>query len=50
MLWTILVIILILWALGFAFGGAAIGNMVHLLLLLALVVLIVQFMTERRSA
>jgi hypothetical protein len=47
MLWTILVILLVLWALGLiaSVGGAAI----HLLLVLALVVLVVQLLSGRRS-
>lgn len=48
MLWTILVIILVLWALGFAFGGAAVGNLVHLLLIVAAVVFVIQLVTGRR--
>jgi uncharacterized membrane protein YtjA (UPF0391 family) len=46
MLWTVLVILLILWALGFSFQVA--GGLVHLLLVVALVVLIVQLVTGRR--
>ncbi len=49
MLWTILLIILVLWALGFGFVPAA-GNLIHLLLVVALVVLIVQLVTGRRPA
>ncbi len=49
MLWTILLIILVLWALGFGFVPAA-GNLIHLLLVLAVVVLIVQLVTGRRPA
>ncbi|HMQ03420.1 MAG TPA: lmo0937 family membrane protein [Pyrinomonadaceae bacterium] len=49
MLWTILIIILVLWALGFGFGGAAVGNLVHLLLVVALIVLVVQLVTGRRG-
>ena len=47
MLWTILVILVVLWALGLlaSVGGAAI----HLLLVLALVVLVVQLLSGRRS-
>jgi hypothetical protein len=47
MLWTILVILLVLWALGLigSVGGAAI----HLLLVLAAVVLIAQFLSSRSS-
>ena len=47
MLWTILVIILALWLLGFigSIGGAAI----HLLLVLAAIVLIAQLVNGRSS-
>ena len=37
MLWTILVILLVMWALGFGFGVG--GNLIHILLLVAAVVL-----------
>ena len=50
MLWTILLVLLVLWALGFGFAGAAVGNLIHILLVLALVVLIVQLVTGRRAA
>lgn len=46
MLWTIILILLVLWALGFAFSG--IGNLIHILLVIAVVVLIVQLVTGRR--
>jgi hypothetical protein len=47
MLWTILVIILILWLVGFLghFGG----GLVHLLLVIAAIVLIIQLVTGRRA-
>jgi hypothetical protein len=47
MLWTILVIILVLWLLGFigSIGGAA----VHLLLVLAVIVLLAQLLGGRSS-
>jgi len=48
MLWTILLILLVMWALGFGFGVA--GNLVHILLVVALVVLIVQVLQGRRLA
>jgi uncharacterized protein DUF5670 len=48
MLWTIFVILLILALLGFI-NVYAIGNFVYLLLLAALVVLIIQLLTGRRS-
>ena len=50
MLWTIVLILLVLWALGFGFAGAAVGNLIHLLLVIAVVVLLVQLITGRRSA
>jgi hypothetical protein len=48
MLWTIFVILLIMWLLGFSFHIA--GSLVHLLLVVALVVLIVNLISGRRSA
>lgn len=46
MLWTIFVIVLVLWLLGFGFHVA--GGMIHLLLVVALVVLIYNLVTGRR--
>ena len=47
MLWTILVIILVIWLIGFLakFGG----GLIHLLLVIALIVLIIQLVTGRRA-
>lgn len=50
MLWTIILILLVLWALGFGFAGAAVGNLIHLLLVIAVIVLLVQLITGRRPA
>ncbi len=47
MLWTILVVLLVLWLLGFGFGVA--GNLIHLLLVVALVVLVINLLTGRRA-
>jgi hypothetical protein len=47
MLWTIFVIILVLWLLGFSFHVA--GSMIHLLLVLALIILIFNLLAGRRS-
>lgn len=47
MLWTIIVILLVLWALGFAVQIG--GGLIHLLLLVAGVVLIYQLVTGRRA-
>ena len=49
MLWTIILVLLILWALGFGFAGAAVGNLIHILLVVAVIVLIVQLVTGRRA-
>jgi hypothetical protein len=49
MLWTIVIILLVLWALGFGVGGAAVGNLIHILLVVAIVVVIVQLVTGRRG-
>ena len=50
MLWTIFLVLLVLWALGFGVAGAALGSLVHILLVLAVVVLAVQLITGRRAA
>ncbi|MEP6945443.1 MAG: lmo0937 family membrane protein [Acidobacteriota bacterium] len=50
MLWTIIIILLVLWALGFGFAGAAVGNLIHILLVIAVVVLVIQLITGRRGA
>lgn len=47
MLWTILVIILVLWLLGFLAKVG--GGLVHLLLVIALIVLVIQLVTGRRA-
>ena len=48
MLWTIILILLVLWALGFGFAGAAVGNLIHILLVVAVILLVVQLVTGRR--
>ena len=48
MLWMIIIILLVLWALGFGFAGAAVGNLIHIVLVIALVLLVVQLLTGRR--
>jgi hypothetical protein len=45
MLWTIFVVLLILWLLGFSFHIA--GSLIHLLLIIAVAVLIVNLLTGR---
>ena len=47
MLWTIFVILMILWLLGLV-AGATFGGLVHLLIVLAVVVLIYNLISGRR--
>jgi hypothetical protein len=47
-LWTIIAVLLILWLLGVV-ALPTVGSLIHLLLVLALVVLIVQLLTGRRT-
>ena len=47
MLWTILVILLVLWLLGFL--GHVGGGMIHLLLVVAAIVLVINLVSGRRS-
>jgi hypothetical protein len=48
MLWTILMVLLVLWLLGLI-GGVG-GSLIHLLLVIAAIVLILQLITGRRAA
>jgi hypothetical protein len=48
MLWTIFVILVVLWLLGFSLHVA--GGLIHLLLVVALVVLIFKLLFGRRGA
>ncbi len=47
MLWTIVLILFVLWALGLV-GGYAFGGLIHLLLVVALVVVVIQLLQGRR--
>lgn len=46
MLWTILTVLLVLWLLGFLVGN--IGAPIHLILVVAAVILVVQLVNGRR--
>jgi hypothetical protein len=48
MLWTIFVVLLILWLLGFSLHVA--GGLIHILLVVALVVLVLNLVSGRRVA
>ena len=47
MLWTILVILIVLWLIGFLSHIG--GGLIHLLLVIALIVLVLQLITGRRA-
>jgi hypothetical protein len=47
MLWTLIVLLLLFWVLGFAFNVA--GGIIHALLVIALVLFVVQLLTGRRT-
>jgi len=48
MLWTIFIVLLILWLLGFSLHVG--GGLIHLLLVVGLVVLVINLLGGRRSA
>lgn len=48
MLWTILVILLVLWLLGLV-SGYTVGGFLHLLLVIALVIFVINLLTGRRT-
>ena len=47
MLWTIVAIILVLWLVGFLAKVG--GGLIHLLLVIALIVFVIQLITGRRA-
>jgi len=49
MLWTLFVILLVLWLFGLV-SSYTFGGFVHLLLVLALIVLVINLVTGRRGA
>jgi hypothetical protein len=46
MLWTIFIILLVLWLLGFSLHVA--GGLIHILLVVAVIVLVVNLLSGRR--
>lgn len=48
MLWTIFVILLVLWLLGLV-SAYTLGGFIHILLVIAIVVLIIQLISGRRT-
>ncbi len=49
MLWTIFVVLLVLWLVGLV-SFHAVGAYIHILLVLALIVLLIQLFSGRRAA
>jgi hypothetical protein len=47
MLWTLIVLLLLFWLLGFAFDVA--GGIIHVLLVIALVIFVVNLISGRRT-
>jgi hypothetical protein len=47
MLWTLLVVLVVLWLVGFSLNVA--GGLIHLLLVIALVVLLFRLISGRRA-
>lgn len=47
MLETVIIVLLVLWALGY-FGGFVAGSLIHLLLVVALIILIVRLAQGRK--
>lgn len=48
MLWTIFVILLVLWLLGLV-SGTTLGGFIHILLVIAVVILIINLVQGRRT-
>ncbi len=49
MLWMLFIVLLVLWLLGVV-GSYTLGGFVHILLVLAVLALIFQLLTDRRTA
>jgi hypothetical protein len=47
MLWTVAVVLIVLWVLGLV-SNATLGGFIHILLVVAIIVVIVGFITGRR--
>jgi hypothetical protein len=48
MLWTIFVVLIVLWLLGFSLHVG--GSLIHLLLVVGLVILVINLLSGRQSA
>jgi len=48
MLWGIILLLLVLWAIGFFAAYSTVGGLIHILLVIAIVVLIINLVQGRR--
>lgn len=48
MLWAIVLILIVLWAIGFFAAYSTVGGLIHILLVVALIVLIINLVQGRR--
>ena len=48
MLWTVAVVLIILWALGLV-TSYTLGGVIHVLLVIALIIIVVNFISGRKS-
>ncbi|MDX1461866.1 MAG: lmo0937 family membrane protein [Marinirhabdus sp.] len=48
LLWLIVVILVVGWLIGFIGFGAAVGNLIHILLVIAVIVILYKLITGKR--
>jgi uncharacterized membrane protein YtjA (UPF0391 family) len=48
-MWTVVIVLLVLWALGFGFAGTTLGWLVHVLLVVAVVLAIINLLRGRSA-
>jgi hypothetical protein len=48
-MWTVVIVLLVLWALGFGFAGSTLGWLIHVLLVVAVVLAIVNLLRGRSA-
>ena len=48
LLWLIVVILIIGWLIGFVGFGAAVGNLIHILLVIAVILVLYRLITGRK--
>ncbi len=48
-MWTVVIVLLVLWALGFGFAGSTLGWLVHILLIVAVIIAVVNLLRGRKA-